>query len=70
MRKKSNLHKTVNSAVSTTIERFSKLKPTDRFAVLEEIGEWIFCEYDELEIDYLKHKQFGGRVLINIFTFK
>jgi hypothetical protein len=39
MRKKSNLHKTVNSAVSTTIERFSKLKPTDRFAVLEEMGE-------------------------------
>ena len=59
MRKKSNLHKTVNSAVSTTIERFSKLKPTDRFAVLEEMGEWIFCEYDELEIDYLKHKQYG-----------
>ena len=54
MRKKSNLHKTVNSAVSTTIERFSKLKPTDRFAVLEEMGEWIFCEYDELEITYLK----------------
>ena len=50
MRKKSNLHKTVNSAVSTTIERFSKLKPTDRFAVLEEMSEWIFCEYDELEI--------------------
>ena len=60
MRKKSNLHKTVNSAVYITIERFSKLKPTDRFAVLEEMGEWIFCEYDELEIDYLKHKQFGG----------
>ena len=60
MRKKSNINQTVNSAFSTTIERFSKLKSTDRFAVLEEMGEWIFCEYDELEIDYLKHKQFGG----------
>ena len=59
MRKKSNLPKTANSAVSTTIERFSKLKPTDRFAVLEEMGEWIFCEYDELEIDYLKDKKYG-----------
>ena len=60
MRKKSNLHKTENQAVSPTIERFSKLKPIDRFAVLEKIGEWKFCEYDELEIDYLKYKQFGG----------
>ena len=58
MRKKSNLHKTVNSAVSTTIERFSKLKPTDRFAVLEEMGEQILMEYDELEIDYLKDKKY------------
>ena len=60
MRKKSNLHKTVNTSVSTSIERFSNLKPTDRFAVLEEMGEWIFCGYDELEIDYIKHKHFGG----------
>ena len=55
MKKKSKLHKTINSAFTTTIERFSKLKPTDRFAVFEEMGEWIFYEYDELEIDYLKH---------------
>ena len=58
MRKKSNLHKTVNSAVSTTIERFSKLKPTDRFAVIEEMSEWIFCEYDELGIDYLNQQKY------------
>ena len=59
MRKKSSLHKTVNSAISTTIERFSKLKPIDRFAVLEVMGEWIFWEYNEIEIDYLKHKKYG-----------
>ena len=60
MRKKSNLHKTVNSAVSTPIERFSKLKQTDRFVLFKRARGCISCEYDELEIDYLKHKQFGG----------
>ena len=61
MRKESRLHKTVNNTVSTTIKRLSKLNPTDRFVLLEEMGEWIFCEYEELEIDYLKHKQYGGK---------
>ena len=56
-KKKSRLHKTIDSAVATTIKRFSKLEPNDRFALLEEMGEWIFCEYEELEIDYLKHKK-------------
>ena len=56
-RKKSRLHETVDHAVANTIKRFSKLEPDDRYALLEEMGEWIFCEYDELEIDYLKHKK-------------
>ena len=60
MRKENRVKKTFNNSVETTIERFYKLKPTDRFDVLEQIGEWIFCEYDELELDYLKHKQFRG----------
>ena len=60
MRKENRVKKTFNNSVETTIERFYKLNPTDRFAVLEQIGEWIFCEYDELELDYLKHKQFRG----------
>ena len=30
---------------------FSQLKPKDVFVLLEEMGEWIFYEFDELEID-------------------
>ena len=25
------------------------------------MGEWVFCDYDEIEIDYLKQEQYGGK---------
>ena len=61
MRKETPLKKTFNNAVENTIKRFSKLEANDRYALLEEMGEWVFCDYDEIEIDYLKHKQYGGK---------
>ena len=60
MRKETRLKKTFNNAVKNTIKRFSKFEANDRYALLEEMGEWVFCDYDEIEIDYLKHKQYGG----------
>ena len=61
IRKETRLKKTFNNAVENTIKRFSKLEANDRYALLEEMGEWVFCDYDEIEIDYLKHKQYGGK---------
>ena len=61
MRKETRLKKTFNNAVERTIKRFSKLEANDRYALLEEKGEWVFCVYDEMGIDYLKHKQYGGK---------
>ena len=57
MRTETHLKKTFNNAVENTIKRFSKLEANDRYALLEEMGEWVFCDYDEIEIDYLKQKQ-------------
>ena len=62
MRKETRLIKTFNNAVENTIKRFSKLEANDRYALLEEMGEWVFCDYDEIEIDDLKHKQYVSLV--------
>ena len=61
MSKETRLKKTFNNAVENTIKRFSKLEANDRYALLEEMGECVFCDYDEIEIDYLKHEQYGGK---------
>tara|TARA_B100001996_G_scaffold133158_1_gene101344 strand:- start:2771 stop:2965 length:195 start_codon:yes stop_codon:yes gene_type:complete len=53
MKQETRLKRSVDSAVKSTIERFGKLNPTDRTALLEELGEWIFFEYEELELDWL-----------------
>ncbi len=29
------------------------------------MGEWVFCDYDELEIDYLKDKKYVVKKLPN-----
>ena len=58
MRKGTHLKKTFNNAVENIIKRFSKLEANNRYALLEEMGEWVFCDYEEIEIDYLKHKQY------------
>ena len=60
MKQETRLKRSVNSAVKSTIHRFGKLNPTDRYALLEELGEWIFCEYEELELDWLNYQQCGG----------
>ena len=60
MKKETGLKTSVNSAVKSTIRRFGKLNPTDRFVLLEELREWIFCEYEELELDWLKYQKCGG----------
>ena len=52
MRKETCLKKTFNNAVENTIKRFSKLEANDRYALLEEMGECVFCDYVEIEIDY------------------
>ena len=60
MKKETGLKTSVYSAVKSTIRRFGKLNPTDRFVLLEELGEWIFCEYEELELDWLNYQKCGG----------
>jgi len=60
MKQETRLKRSVNSAVKSTIRRFAKLNPTDRYALLEELGEWIFCEYEELELDWLNPEFKGG----------
>ena len=52
MRKENHLKKTFNNAVENTIKRFSELEANDRYALLEDMGEWVFCDYDQIEIDY------------------
>ncbi len=48
----------VKSTVRDVINRMEYIPPDDRFSILEEMGEWIFCEYDELEIDWLEYHQY------------
>ena len=60
MKKETGLKTSVNSAVKSTIRRFGKLNPTDRVVLQEELGEWIFCEYEELELDWLNYQKCGG----------
>ena len=50
MKKQSRLEMSVNSAVKSTLNRFKDLSPTDRFVLLEELGEWVFCEYEEIDL--------------------
>ncbi len=60
-RRKSRLKKSVSVAVQNTIKRFSKLKPEDRFALLEELGEWVFCPYEDIEpLDWLDYQKCRG----------
>ena len=59
MRKETHRIKAFNNTVRNTIKRFSKLEANNRYALLEEICEWIFCEHDESEIDYLKEQKYG-----------
>ncbi len=61
MRKENHLKKTFNNAVENTIKRFSELEANDRYALLEDMGEWVFCDYDQIEIDYWMHKQYWGK---------
>ena len=49
MKQETRLKRSISSAVKSTINQFEKLNPNDRYALLEELGEWIFCDYDEIE---------------------
>ena len=60
MKQETRLKRSISSAVKSTINRFEKLNPNDRYALLEELGEWIFCDYDEIEFDWLNYKTIGG----------
>ena len=55
MSKKPNLYKTVNSADSSTMERFSKLN--QQIDLLYQ-KRWV-NQNDDLENDYLKDKKYG-----------
>ena len=45
MSKETRLKKTFNNAVENTIKRFSKLEANDRYALSEEMGEWVIYIY-------------------------
>ena len=46
----------VKSTVRDVINRMQHIPPDDRFCILEELGEWVYCEYEELEIDWLEYQ--------------
>ena len=50
-RKEIRLKNTFDNAVENTIKCFTILEANDWYALLEEIGEWIFCDHDEIGID-------------------
>ena len=60
MKQETRLKRSISSAVKSTINQFEKLNPNDRYALLEELGEWIFSDYDEIEFDWLNYKTIGG----------
>ncbi len=49
----------IKNAAASTIGRLSKLKPRDRYALLEEYGEWWFCDYEDIEFDWVNYQDDG-----------
>ena len=39
--------------------RLSQLKPRDRYALLEELGEWWFCDYEDIDLNWLNYQDDG-----------
>ena len=62
MKQETRLKRSISSAVKSTINQFEKLNPNDRYALLEELGEWIFYDYDEILFDWLNYKTIGGSI--------
>jgi len=50
MNKDSQVQKTINSTVVNALEKMKSLKAEDRYNLLCELGEWIFCDPTEEEI--------------------
>lgn len=53
MKKKKHRKKVVNKTARDILGRMMLLKPEDRWVLLEEYGEIIFWEYDELDIHWI-----------------
>ena len=60
MKQETRLKRSISFAVKSTINQCEKLNPNDRYALLKELGEWIFCDYDEIEFNWLNYKTNGG----------
>ena len=50
MNKDSQVQETINSIVVDALEQMKTLKGDDRYQLLCELGEWIFCDAEEEEI--------------------
>ena len=48
MKKQSKLKMSVKSSEKWTFNRVKDLSSTDRYVLFEELGEWVFCEYEEM----------------------
>ena len=49
----------IKNAAESTIGRLSQLKPRDRYALLEELGEWWFCDYEDIDLNWLNYQDDG-----------
>ena len=54
MKKKERRKKVVDGTAKDIIRRMLVLEPDDRFALLEEYGQLIYCSYPELDLDWIK----------------
>ena len=55
MSEETSLKRTINQSVKDCLNRLQYLSPADRWSYMYEHLEWIVSDFDELEVDWLKH---------------
>tara|TARA_B100000579_G_scaffold312655_1_gene262224 strand:- start:137 stop:325 length:189 start_codon:yes stop_codon:yes gene_type:complete len=55
MSEETSLKRTINQSVKDCLHRLQYLSPADRWSYMYEHLEWLVSDFDELEVDWLKH---------------
>ena len=55
MSEETSLKRTINQSVKDCLNRLQYLSPADRWSYMYAHLEWIVSDFDELEVDWLKH---------------
>ena len=50
MNKESQVQETIKTIIDDALQQMKTLKAEDRYNLLVELGEWIFCDPEEEEI--------------------